>query len=139
MLLFLTIADTCADEQCPRIHAALTVINDTESDSSEEEIQRYVSDRERQLINQKLMSYKYTLTSAFSGFIVDSNVVPELTDEVVTNIVANCNTIYTCDDIMGKFPIWSFQTAVEICNIICDVLGDMDMYNLLENTEEDFN
>lgn len=130
---------SCEDEQCPRTHAALTVINDTESDSSEEVMHRYVSDSERQLINQKLMSYKYTLTSACSGFIVDSNVVHGLTDEVVTNIVANCNTIYTCDDIMGKFPIWSFQTAVEICNIICDVLGDMDMYNLLENTEEDFN
>ncbi|VDI74705.1 Hypothetical predicted protein [Mytilus galloprovincialis] len=107
------------------------IINDTESDSSEEVMNRYVSDSEIQLINQKLMSYKYTLTSACSGFIVDSNEVHGLTDEVVTNIVANCITIFTCDDVMGKFPIWSFQTAVDICNIICDVLGDMDMYNLL--------
>ena len=83
------------------------------------------------------MSYKFTLTSSAAGVIIDSDVLHGFTNEIVVQIVQRCNSIFTPEDVMSKFPIWSFNTAVEICIIICDVLGDTNMYNLLEDTEED--
>lgn len=127
---------SCGNEQCPRVHDALTAYT-AETDSSDEEMERYVSDEDKKLINEKLMSYKFTLTSSAAGVIIDSDVLHGFTNEIVVQIVQRCNSIFTPEDVMSKFPIWSFNTAVEICNIICDVLGDTNMYNLLEDTEED--
>lgn len=36
-----------------------------------------------------------------------------------------------------KIFLWSFQTAFEICTIVSEVFGDTEMYNLLEETEDE--
>ena len=95
-------------------------------------MQRYVSDSEK-----NLMSYKFALASSTSGILIDADIIHGLTVEVVTKIVKNCNKVFLAEDVLAKFPIWSFETAVAISNIVCDVVGDTDMYNLLEDTEEE--
>lgn len=55
------------------------------------------------------------------------------TKEIVKDIVAKCQVLFTAEDIMEKFPIWSFGKAQEICKIILDVFGDETMYNLVES------
>lgn len=69
------------------------------------------------------------------GGIVD--IIHGVTDELVTLIVQKCDKIFTPDDVLKNFPIWSFQTAFEICTIVSEVFGDTEMYNLLEETEDE--
>jgi len=129
---------SCGSEECPRTHQALKEYpSESDSDSSEEEMKRPVTDHERKLLKQKLMSFKFTLTSSTAGAIIDAEVIHGLTDDIVMKIVENCETVFTSDDVISKFPIWSCTTAVEISNIISDVFGDTELYNLLEDTEEE--
>lgn len=67
--------------------------------------------------------------------IVD--IIHGVTDELVILIVQKCDKIFTPDDVLKNFPIWSFQTALEICTIVSEVFGDTEMYNLLEETEDE--
>ena len=77
---------SCGNDQCPRVHDALTAYT-AETELSDEEMERYVSDEDKKLINEKLMSYKFTLTSSAAGVIIDSDVLHGFTNEIVVQIV----------------------------------------------------
>lgn len=51
-------------------------------------------------------------------------------------MVQSSDSIFTPDDVMKEFPIQSNDTATEVSKIISDVVGDYDMYNFAEDTEE---
>ena len=38
---------------------------------------------------------------------------------------------------MKNCQIWSYETGVEICNIITEIFGDEEMYNIDEDTSTD--
>lgn len=129
---------TCDCDVCPQSHAAVTDSDDAES--SEDEMIRDVSSEERLLLNQKLETLQFSLSDRASGGLINPEVVHGFTKEIVKDIVAKCQVLFTAEDIMEKFPIWSFGIAQEICKIILDVFGDETMYNLVESdssTSED--
>lgn len=104
-----------------------------DAESSEDEMIRDVSSEERLLLNQKLETLQFSLSDRVSGGLINPEVVHGFTKEIVKYIVAKCQVLFTAEDIMEKFPIWSFGIAQEICKIILDVFGDDTMYNLVES------
>lgn len=92
---------------------------------------RSVSDKEKKLIHDKLVFYKSQMSI---DCIIE--VVHGLTNEVLIKLVQSSDSIFTPDDVMKKFPIWSTDTATEVSKIISEVDGDSDMYNFAEDTEE---
>lgn len=124
----------CKQSECLCTHRSFLKDEcDTES-SDDEQICRQVSDNDRKILNQKLISYKHSMSFSACGGIVD--IIHGVTDELVTLIVQKCDKIFT-PDVLKNFPIWSFQTALEICTIVSEVFGDTEMYNLLEETEDE--
>lgn len=67
--------------------------------------------------------------------IIDFEVVHGLTNEVINKLVQSSDSIFTPDDVMKKFPIWSTDTATEVSNIISDVVGDLLYINLQRTLE----
>lgn len=129
---------TCDCDDCPQSHAAVKDSDDAKS--SEGEMIRDVSSEERLLLNQKLETLQFSLSDRASGGLINPEVVHGFTKEIVKDIVAKCQVLFTAEDMMEKFPIWSFGIAQEICKIILDVFGDETMYNLVESdssTSED--
>ncbi|XP_062605474.1 ATP-dependent DNA helicase RecQ-like [Saccostrea cucullata] len=126
----------CKCDLCPRTHECLK-IDDEDSGSSEDEneMKRFVSEREKEIIHDKLLFYKSQMSN--TDCIIDFEVLNGLTNDVVKKIVENCNSVFTPDDVMRKFPIWCTDTATDICEIISDVVGDSDMYNFAQDTESD--
>lgn len=94
---------------------------------------RSVSDKEKKLIHDKLVFYKSQMSI---DCIIDFEVVHGLTNEVLNKLVQSSDSIFTPNDVMKKFPIWSTDTATEVSKIISEVVGDFDMYNFAEDTEE---
>uniref|UniRef100_A0A8W8NQ09 Uncharacterized protein n=1 Tax=Magallana gigas TaxID=29159 RepID=A0A8W8NQ09_MAGGI len=107
--------------------------NEDSASDSEDEMTRCVSDKEKQLIHDKLVFYKSQMSI---DCIIDFEVVHGLTNEVLNKLVQSSDSIFTPDDVMKKFPIWSTDTATEVSKIISEVVGDSDMYNFAEDTEE---
>ena len=118
----------CDTDICPNKHKAFIEPEVTEP---EEEMERPVSDTEKALLKHKLHSYKFSLNDQLS--IVEIDIVHGLTDTVIDNIVEKSSMLFTTDDIIRFFPIWSYETAQEIFNIVCDVFGDTEMYSLCES------
>lgn len=65
-----------------------------------------------------------------AGTLVNSDVIHGFTETILDDIVQNCDIIFTPDDVLHKFQIWSYEIAVEISNIISDVFGDSEMYKM---------
>lgn len=121
---------SCGDDECPRGHAAKRDVNRESDESDEDQMTRTVSSQERQLLRQKLEALKFRLTVTTAGTLIHSDVLHGFTDNILEDIVKKCDTLFTADDVVQKFEIWSYETAVEISNIITDVFGDCAMYNL---------
>jgi hypothetical protein len=51
--------------------------------------------------------------------------------------VVKSEILFTPDDIMKNCQIWSYETGVAICNIITEIFGDEEMYNIDEDTSTD--
>lgn len=94
----------CKTDNCPNTHKAFLDLEETES---EEEIERPVSDTERKLLRHKLLSYKYSLTDEAGLSIMEVNIIRGLDDTVIDSIVKMSSMLFTPDDIMKLFPIWS--------------------------------
>ncbi|XP_061190406.1 putative ATP-dependent DNA helicase Q1 [Saccostrea echinata] len=121
----------CQLDTCPESHVAMK--DDDEGGSSGDEMERNVSVEERRLLTQKLESLQFTLSDRSSGGLLNSELVHGFTKELVKDMVSKCHVLFTAEDIMQKFPIWSFCIAQEICKIILDVFGDETMYNLVDS------
>ena len=115
---------------CPNKHK---VFLETEESKSEEKMVRPVSDSEKALLKHKLYSLKYSLTDQAGLSIMDVDFIHGLTNDVVDSIVKKASILFTTDDIMKNFPIWSYETARHIYDIICEVFGNTEMYNLSES------
>ena len=120
----------CQTDICPNKHK---VFLETEESESEEEMVRPVSNSEKALLKHKLYSLKYSLTDQAGLSIMDVDFIHGLTNDVVDSIVNKASILFTTDDIMKNFPIWSYETAQHIYDIICEVFGDTEMYNLSES------
>lgn len=80
---------------------------------------RQVSDNDRKILNQNIISYKHSMSFSACGGIVD--IIHGVTDELVTLILQKCDKVFTPDAVLKNFPIRSFQTAFEICTIVSEV------------------
>lgn len=123
----------CKSDLCPRKHEYFKTENEDSASDSEDEMTRSVSDKEKKLIHDKLVFYKSQMSI---DCIIDFEVVHGLTNEVLNKLVQSSDSIFTPDDVMKKFPIWSTDTATEVSKIISEVVGDSDMYNFAGDTEE---
>ena len=117
----------CKSDICPNKHKAFL---EPQENESEDEMERPVSDAEKALLRHKLLSYKYSLTEQAGFSIIDVDVIQGLTDNVIDSIVSKSSKLFTSNDIMTYFPIWSYETAEQVFHVICDVFGDTEMYNL---------
>lgn len=89
----------CETDDCPRVHPGFSKLTTSDSDSCEE-MHREVSDNERKILKEKLVTYRFNLSS--STQVVDSNIIHGLTDDIIENLVKKCETVFTVDDVMHK-------------------------------------
>lgn len=125
----------CGHAECPRTHPAFNQRSE-DADSDEEDMKRQTSESEKSLLHHKLNLLKYELSDFHSTQMI-TDMICGLTDEVIDNIVKYCDTLFSPDDVMRKFPKWNYDIAIKICSIISDVFGDTDMYTINES-EDDF-
>ncbi|KAK3108745.1 hypothetical protein FSP39_014687 [Pinctada imbricata] len=128
----------CTLESCPETHVAMRSKEVSES-SDEDMMQRNVSDKDRQILSTKLESLYFSLSEEAKGGLLNGELVHGLTTELITNVVSKCDVLFTPEDVMHMFPIWSYKLATKIYTIISDVFEDHGMYNLLnsENSSSD--
>ena len=121
----------CGEEICPNKHAASQY---TEEDTQDEEMERDVSSQERRLLEQKLNALKYQWSIDVQT-LIHSDIIHGLTQEAISDIVDKCAKIFTPDDVMKYCQVWSYETAITVCNIICDIFGDVEMYEMDTDSE----
>lgn len=63
--------------------------------------------------------------------VVCIDILHGLKDDVIKDIVKKCDILFTPDDVMKNFPIWSYDIAIQICSVICEVFADFEMYNCM--------
>lgn len=98
-------------------------------------MKRQTSESEKSLLHHKLNLLKYELSDFHSTQMI-TDMICGLTDEVIDNIVKYCDTLFSPDDVMRKFPIWNYDIAIKICSIISYVFGDTDMCTINESEDE---
>ena len=124
----------CRTSICPYQHKAFIKVIDPPE--FEDQMERPVSDIERKLLKQKWYSLKYALTDQAGCSYLEAD-IHSLSESVITDLVEKCSLIFTVDNIMRIFPIWSYNTAQQIFCIISDVFGDTEMYALSNNDSSD--
>ncbi|XP_062574182.1 uncharacterized protein LOC134236018 [Saccostrea cucullata] len=121
----------CELDVCPNTHPAL--LFKFEKDITE--MSRDVNSSDRILLRQKLNALKFKLSN-FST-IVKTDIIHGLSDDVINYIVQHVENIFTPEDILQNCPIWSYDIADQISNIINELFGDDVMYNVMDSDEED--
>ena len=115
----------CEEETCPQTHLA-TSLNQLYC-TDQHIMERSVSDAERTLLKEKLLSFKFCLCDSIN--LISGELMHGLTDKVIDDIVEKSNKVFIPDDIMNSFPIWSYDIAEKVWAIFNEVFGDNEMYN----------
>ncbi|XP_069136223.1 ATP-dependent DNA helicase RecQ-like [Argopecten irradians] len=124
----------CKEESCPDIHAAY-VRHDAEEFEDTNELEREVTNEDRRLLKHKLSVLKFTLESNLSNIVMRSEILHGITDQVIDSIVLNCPRIFSTSDILKMYPVWSYEIAVQIMQVINTVTGDTEMYDMLSDSD----
>ena len=53
-----------------------------------------------------------------------------LSDKVINDVVEKSHLIFNPDDVMKFCQIWSYETAVLICNLVNEIFGDTYFYEI---------
>lgn len=91
----------CGGESCPATHPARM-----EREIYCPSMERTVSDQERVLLRDKLMVLKFSLS--ISNTLLSSELMHGLTDDVIEDIVAKSDKLFSPHDILATMPIWSY-------------------------------
>ena len=115
----------------------ITRISQVQKDEThEEQMNRTVTEVEKRLLKQRLVGLKLQLSGDYQTHVLQPELTRGLTDEVITDIVVKSEILYP-DNVMKNCQIWSYETGVAICNIITEIFGDEEMYNIEEDTSTD--
>lgn len=121
----------CKLNDCPNTHPALLF---KLQEDSPDQMSRDVYSSDRVLLRQKLDALKLKLSN-FST-LVKSDFIHGLSDDVINYVVQHVENIFTPEDILQNCPIWSYDVADQISNIINEVFGDDIMYNVIDTDDE---
>uniref|UniRef100_A0A8W8N9U5 DNA 3'-5' helicase n=2 Tax=Magallana gigas TaxID=29159 RepID=A0A8W8N9U5_MAGGI len=120
----------CGGESCPATHPARM-----ERKIYCPSMERTVSDQERVLLRDKLRALKFSLS--ISNTLLSSELMHGLTDDVIEDIVAKSDKLFSPYDILATMPIWSYEFSEKICTILSDVFGDIEMYDFDDSNDSD--
>lgn len=59
--------------------------------------------------------------------VVFTNILHGLADDVIKDTVKNKDILFTPDDVMKNFSIWSWGIAIKICLVQCEVSVNFEM------------
>lgn len=123
---------SCDDDTCPNTHK---VNQETEQEEeAEEEMSREVSEEDRKFLKQKLLALKYQMSVEYDS-VLQFELIYGLTDKVIDSVVEICHLIFNPDDVMKCCQIWSYASAVIVCNIVNEVFGDIEFYQIDTDSE----
>lgn len=125
---------SCENDFCPNTHMACQKMDSEEEEGEEQEMTREVSEEDKKILKQKLFAMKYKMSIEFDS-VKQFELIYGLTDKVLDEIVEKCNQIFNPDDVMKLCPVWSYASAVMVCNIVNDIFGDSEMYNVDTDSE----
>lgn len=115
----------CELNDCPNTHVAL--LFELQEDSPDQ-MSRDVNSSDRVLLRQKLDALKFKLSN-FST-LVKSDFIHGLSDDVINYVVQHV------ENILQNCPIWSYDVADQISNVINEIFGDDIMYNVIDTDNE---
>lgn len=95
---------------------------------------REVSEEDRKFLKQKLLALKYQMSVEFYS-VLQFELIYGLTDKVIDGVVETCHLIFNPDDLMKLCQIWSYASAVIVCNIVNEVFGDTEFYQIDTDSE----
>jgi ATP-dependent DNA helicase RecQ len=121
----------CSDENCPNAHITTKF---EKGETPEDQMNRTVTKVEKRLLKQRLVGLKLQLSGDSQTHVLQPELIHGLTGEVISDIVVKSEILFTPDDVMNNCQIWSYETGVAICNIITQIFGDEEMYNIDEDT-----
>ena len=121
----------CSDENCPNAHITTKF---EKGETPEDQMNRTVTKGEKRLLKQRLVGLKLQLSGDSQTHVLQPELIHGLTGEVISDIVVKSEILFTPDDVMNNCQIWSYETGVAICNIITQIFGDEEMYNIDEDT-----
>lgn len=110
---------------CPNTHVAL--LFELQEDSPDQ-MSRDVNSSDRVLLRQKMDALKFKLSN-FST-LVKSDFIHGLSDDVINYVVQHV------ENILQNCPIWSYDVADQISNVINEIFGDDIMYNVIDTDNE---
>lgn len=97
-------------------------------EDSPDQMSRDVNSSDRVLLRQKLDALKFKLSN-FST-LVKSDFIHGLSDDVINYVVQHV------ENILQNCPIWSYDVADQISNVINEIFGDDIMYNVIDTDNE---
>jgi ATP-dependent DNA helicase RecQ len=125
---------TCDSEICPNTRKAYQPAEEDDEEEEEEEMIREVSLEDKTILKEKLFAFKFKKALECDS-VHHFELLYGLTDEVIDGVIEKCSHIFNPDDVLKLCKIWSYATAVIVCNIVNDVFGDSEMYNVDSESE----
>lgn len=121
----------CELNDCPNTHPAL--LYELQEDPPDQ-MSRDVNSSDRVLLRRKVDALKFKLSN-FST-LVKLDFIHGLFDDVIYYVVQHVENIFTPQDILQNCPIWSYDVADQISNVINEIFGDDIMYNVIDTDNE---
>ena len=102
---------------------------------------RHVSKTEKDLIRQKLLSYRASILPASTNEFIpvgSTNVLFEFDHYQINQILENCCYVFTMDDLLEYVELWRNTHANNVMDILAEVFDDVDpnFDHLDSDTEE---
>ena len=112
----------CMSSMCPMTHPYMEYEDFTANEHMETPC-RIVTPDKNHLLLTALNCYKYSLDEDKS-----TSVSPPLThgftDQVIATIMEKCPMLQSADDILDEIPVWSYDSACKIINIIHTIFDE---------------
>ncbi|KAI8482870.1 hypothetical protein Bbelb_394050 [Branchiostoma belcheri] len=135
-----TASCTCGTPGCKQFnHIAHSEDDDnssTSSDSDEESETYHVTDQQQQAVKLSLEQYRAVLNEQFKSGSVTT--VPEVThgftQTVIDNVVSQCTSFKSPDDVLARGGVWSYEQATAVYEIVRSIF-DFDLEETVSDTE----
>ncbi|CAB4033633.1 mediator of RNA polymerase II transcription subunit 34-like [Paramuricea clavata] len=129
-------ASCCCDEvegKCERVSGPYhfnLVPDDIENSCN---LYRSVSEEDKCILHDALKEQQMNISSYNAVIALGSVSSHGFSEQVITDVVENCNKIFSVEDVITYSPIFSRNQAMEVLSIFSEVFNDIEEVHLISN------
>ncbi|CAB3977751.1 Hypothetical predicted protein [Paramuricea clavata] len=94
---------------------------------------RSVSEEDKCILHDALKEQQMNISSSNAVIALGSVSSHGFSEQVITDVVENCNKIFSVEDVITYSPIFSRNQAMEVLSIFSEVFNDIEEVHLISN------